>query len=67
MRVKSITTAGLLMAALAMAADDKPNQPVEVGAKAPDFTLTAASGERLALADLKGSSTVVLIFYRGLW
>ena len=68
MRIQSLAAAGLLIAALATAADiAAPGQTIEVGAKAPDFTLTAGSGESLKLSDVKGDATTVLIFYRGLW
>jgi peroxiredoxin Q/BCP len=36
------------------------------GDTAPDFTLTEASGESVALEQLRGQN-VLLIFYRGAW
>ncbi|HEV2721423.1 MAG TPA: hypothetical protein VG323_15485 [Thermoanaerobaculia bacterium] len=41
-----------------------------VGAKAPDFTLTDAGGKPVALAQLlaaPGTKGVLLVFYRGYW
>ncbi len=38
------------------------NQPVQIGAMAPDFTLTADTGETVRLSDLRGQR-VVLYFY----
>lgn len=40
---------------------------VAIGTQAPDFTLESLAGSRLALSDLRGSKTVVLVFYRGHW
>ena len=37
--------------------------PLKVGDPAPEFTLTDASRNRVALADFKGQKTVVLAFY----
>lgn len=37
-----------------------------IGDTAPDFSLTAAGGEELALKKLRGQK-VLLVFYRGAW
>ena len=37
--------------------------PVQIGDKAPDFTLTSASGEPISLKDFIGNKNVVLYFY----
>ena len=39
---------------------------VEAGQPAPDFTLEAADGRRVALSQYRGKR-VVLVFYRGYW
>jgi len=39
--------------------------PVEVGASAPDFTLTGTNGQKISLSALKGQKHAVMIFYRG--
>ena len=42
----------------------------KVGARAPDFVLTDSKGDKVSLAELRGSSDtrgVLLIFYRGYW
>jgi cytochrome oxidase Cu insertion factor (SCO1/SenC/PrrC family) len=41
--------------------------PVAVGEVAPDFTLQDQSGHKVTLADARGKSPVVLVFYRGYW
>jgi hypothetical protein len=38
-----------------------------VGDRAPDFTLSATTEPRLALADLVRKGPLVLVFYRGDW
>ncbi len=45
------------LAALALAA---PATALEVGQKAPDFTLVAADGKKVQLADLLGKGPVVI-------
>ena len=46
-----------------------PSAPtaLRVGERAPDFTLTDASGRAMSLADFRGQKPVVLVFYRGYW
>ena len=41
-----------------------PRTP-EVGGRAPDFTLTDTSGEKIRLSDYRGRSNVLLVFNRG--
>jgi cytochrome oxidase Cu insertion factor (SCO1/SenC/PrrC family) len=41
--------------------------PVAVGEVAPDFTLQDQRGQKITLADARGKSPVVLLFYRGYW
>lgn len=36
---------------------------IEVGTKAPDFTLKSQHGEAVSLSDFKGKKNVVLLFY----
>ena len=43
------------------------NDPVAVGEVAPDFTLQDQNGNRITLSDARGTSPVVLVFYRGYW
>ena len=40
---------------------------VQVGQRAPDFTLPNAAGASVTLADLQARGPVVLSFYRGRW
>ena len=47
--------AGLLFASTA--------QAIEVGQKAPDFTLAAPGGKQIALADLLGKGPVVIFTF----
>ena len=41
--------------------------PIGVGDEAPDFTLNDQNGQKVTLADARGKSAVVLVFYRGFW
>lgn len=41
--------------------------PVQVGETAPNFTLEAQNGQRISLAEARGNSPIVLVFYRGNW
>jgi len=41
--------------------------PIGIGDVAPDFTLEDQSRSKVALADARGKSPVVLVFYRGYW
>lgn len=52
--MKSFSVALLLFAVL------------RTGNVAPDFKLTAANGQKVSLASLRGHK-VVLVFYRGYW
>ena len=38
---------------------------VDLGNKAPDFTLPTPAGEEITLSDYRGDKHVVLIFLRG--
>jgi peroxiredoxin Q/BCP len=49
-----------LLAGLALAA---PAQALEVGQKAPDFTLAAPGGKQVKLADLTAKGPVVLFTF----
>jgi len=44
-----------------------PNPGIQVGQKAPDFSLKNASGEELSLQTELKKGPVVLVFYRGAW
>ncbi len=48
-------------------AKDKQNYTINLGDKAPDFSLPNAHGEMRSLADLLKKGPVVLSFYRGGW
>jgi peroxiredoxin len=54
-------------AAQELAGSDQANRAVNVGAKAPSFTLPSATGQVLALDELLAEGPVVLTFYRGAW
>src|ERR1700692_1186704 len=43
------------------------NNSLQVGQKAPDFTLTNATGGEVSLSSLLKKGPVVLSFYRGEW
>lgn len=40
---------------------------VNIGNRAPDFTLEDMNGKRISLSDFRGRKNVVLVFYRGHW
>jgi hypothetical protein len=46
-----------------------PDTPtaLRVGERPPDFTLPDASGRPVALADYRGHTPVLIVFYRGYW
>jgi hypothetical protein len=56
--------AGMAHAQNALAPSDLDR--VAVGAKAPDFELPAAGGQKVSLRGVRGKN-VVLVFYRGYW
>jgi cytochrome oxidase Cu insertion factor (SCO1/SenC/PrrC family) len=41
--------------------------PVQVGEKAPDFTLEDQDGRKVTLSPQFGKTKTVLVFYRGSW
>ncbi|MGP4019737.1 peroxiredoxin-like family protein [Saccharopolyspora sp. 5N708] len=43
------------------------DRAVNVGERAPDFTLPATAGQEIALEELLANGPVVLAFYRGAW
>src|SRR5262245_12102716 len=53
-------TRSLVAAALATLALAAPAKALEVGQKAPDFTLTTGDGKKVQLADLLGKGPVVI-------
>ncbi|MFF1723706.1 peroxiredoxin-like family protein [Streptomyces sviceus] len=50
-----------------LADSGQADRALTVGAQAPRFRLTAATGQTLALDDLLAEGPVVLTFYRGAW
>lgn len=44
-----------------------PGGPLQVGQRAPDFSLPDATGQSFALADALAKGPVVAVFYRGDW
>jgi len=44
-----------------------PNPGIQIGEKAPSFSLTNAQGEMTTLANTLKKGPVVLVFYRGAW
>jgi peroxiredoxin Q/BCP len=56
MRVRSILLAGALLS-LALAG---PAAALEVGQKAPDFTLAGTGGKQIKLADMLGKGPIVI-------
>jgi thioredoxin-dependent peroxiredoxin len=54
---------GILLAAVACLLLASPAQALEVGQKAPDFTLAAQDGKPVKLADLLGKGPVVIFTF----
>jgi peroxiredoxin len=81
MRLKSLFAAAFLVAAQHAGAQAAPAlgpvdgrdmapteiDRVQVGARAPDFTLAKYGGGTTTLSSFRGKKTVVLVFYRGYW
>lgn len=49
------------------APDVQQAERIEVGDKAPDFTLPDLEGASHRLADLRGEKPLILVFFRGAW
>lgn len=58
--------AGLLLAGCGQSTN-KPALAIQVGDKAPDFSLPASSGHFMKLSDVQPGTWLVLVFYRGSW
>ena len=41
--------------------------PVQIGEKAPDFTLEDQQGKQVTLSSQFGKTMTILVFYRGSW
>ena len=55
-----------LVAGLATIAGGSPRAvALEIGDRAPDFTLPSTSGEQISLAQFRGKKAVLLEFYGG--
>ena len=57
--------AALLIAALLAAGAAAPATALQVGDKAPDFTLPATTAEKFSLSQFQGKSNVVLFGFIG--
>jgi len=67
---RTLGLAFLILAALVNAPTAQTQtgaKQVGVGAAAPDFSLVDHHGKKVTLAEWKGKSPVVLVFYRGYW
>lgn len=53
----------LLLATFAHVADPGPAAALDVGEKAPDFTLPSTTGSALSLSQFRGKKLVLLEFY----
>lgn len=59
-RMKSLYLAGALLAGVGMAG---VSSALEIGDKAPDFTLPSTTGQKISLSDFRGKKLVLLEFY----
>ena len=55
----------LLVAAAALALAAHPANALQVGDKAPDFSLPSTSGSSVRLSDFAGNKSLVVFFYIG--
>jgi hypothetical protein len=60
MHAERTMTLGLLASILAVVATAAPTHGLDVGQRAPEFTLTGSDGRSVTLAGLTGSGPVVL-------
>ena len=60
---KSLFLLGTLLAGVLVGASAA--RALEVGEKAPDFTLPATTGEKISLSQFRGSKLVLIEFYVG--
>jgi len=64
MKILSFLFAGALLSVNLFAqAMQPPHTNLKVGDMAPDFTLSATTGGKVTLSDLRGKSNVVLAFF----
>jgi hypothetical protein len=77
----ALTAGGLLIAASALFAQERPAlgpkdglglpptdlERVKVGSLAPDFTLESKDGAVVTLSSFRSRKDVILVFYRGHW
>jgi AhpC/TSA family protein len=57
------TVFGVLLLAILLLFSGNPVMAVQVGDKAPDFSLPATTAEKVSLADFIGKKPVVVFFY----
>jgi cytochrome oxidase Cu insertion factor (SCO1/SenC/PrrC family) len=57
----------IALSASAYSGSSQRNTPIAVGEEAPNFTLDDQNRQKITLADARGKSPVVLVFYRGYW
>ncbi len=73
MKVLTVVLLTVVLLSMSMAANLQSSAaafrstPIGVGDVAPDFTLEDQNKSKVALADARGKSPVVLVFYRGYW
>jgi hypothetical protein len=62
-RLHSLMALGLLLVSLLMSASVAP--ALEVGERAPDFTLPSTTGKEISLSQFRGKQPVLIEFYGG--
>jgi peroxiredoxin len=58
--VRALIASAFVLAALAAASE---GAPLEVGKKAPDFSLPSTTGEKITLSQFRGKKAVLVEFY----
>ena len=66
--VRTLVILSLALTAIAQSPiETQRSTPIGAGDLAPDFTLEDQNKNKVALADARQKSPVVLVFYRGYW
>jgi len=62
-RARALVVSGVLLLGMLLVFSAHPVTALQVGDKAPDFSLPATTAEKVGLADFLGKKPVVVFFY----